>query len=154
MPWQQTEPVNERMKFVIAAREGRESMTDLRARFGISRRTGYKQLRRSEEEDPEGLRDRSSAPQAHPNRTKKEVERQVPRSLCVALGLLESPRVTQGPGAPDSAESATGGARGVPTTKAAPTTIVGAAVRRSMHAGSELDLNGVREVGGRRSASS
>jgi len=79
MPWQQTNHVDERLKFVAAAKEARESMTELCARFGISRKTGYKLLRRYQEEGPEGLRDRSSAPREHPNRTPREVERAILR---------------------------------------------------------------------------
>jgi len=74
MPWHQTDPVNERLKFVAAAQDGRKTMTELCAAFGISRKTGYKILRRYQTEGPEGLRDRSSAPRRHPNQTLAEVE--------------------------------------------------------------------------------
>ena len=74
MPWNYTDPVNERLKFVAAAQRGRRTMTELCADFGISRKTGYKILKRYEEEGPEALRDRSSAPHRHPNQTPAEVE--------------------------------------------------------------------------------
>jgi putative transposase len=74
MPWHQTDPVNERLKFVAAAQSGRTSMSELCEAFGISRKTGYKILRRYQEEGPEGLRDRSSAPRDHPNQTSRELE--------------------------------------------------------------------------------
>jgi putative transposase len=72
MPWQQSDRVNERVKFVAALQSGGESMTEVCRRFGISRKTGYKLLRRYEAEGPDGLRDRSSAPHRHPNRTPPE----------------------------------------------------------------------------------
>jgi transposase InsO family protein len=74
MPWHQTDPVDERLKFVAAAKRGRHSMTELCAEFGISRKTGYKILRRYEEEGPEALLDRSRAPHRHPNQTQPELE--------------------------------------------------------------------------------
>jgi len=74
MPWNQSNPVNERLKFVAAAQSDRCTMAELCAEFGISRKTGYKYLQRYEEEGPEGLRDRSSAPHTHPNQTCEKVE--------------------------------------------------------------------------------
>ncbi|MFN9331581.1 MAG: helix-turn-helix domain-containing protein, partial [Planctomycetota bacterium] len=44
MPWIQTEPEMERRKFVQAALRREVSMSELCARFGISRKTGYKML--------------------------------------------------------------------------------------------------------------
>ena len=49
-------------------------MTELCARFGISRKTGYKILKRYDEEGPESLRGRSSAPHTHPNRIAGRIE--------------------------------------------------------------------------------
>jgi len=49
MPWSETCPMEERTKFVLEALEGWTSMTELCARYGISRRIGYKWLRRYEE---------------------------------------------------------------------------------------------------------
>ncbi|MFN7669507.1 MAG: helix-turn-helix domain-containing protein [Planctomycetota bacterium] len=44
MPWIQTEPEMERRKFVQAALRREVPMSELCARFGISRKTGYKML--------------------------------------------------------------------------------------------------------------
>lgn len=74
MPWNQTHPVNERLKFVAEAQRSHRTMTELCAEFGISRKTGYKILRRYEVEGPEALRDRSRAPHRHPNQTPAEME--------------------------------------------------------------------------------
>ena len=59
MPWSETSPMEERIRFVLEALEGWDSMTELCARYGISRRVGYKWLDRYERE---GLADRSHAP--------------------------------------------------------------------------------------------
>jgi putative transposase len=46
MPWTETEPMKERMRFVADAERGLYCMSELCARYGISRRTGYKWLDR------------------------------------------------------------------------------------------------------------
>ena len=80
MPWIQTDPVNERMKFFAAMQQGDLSMVDACRRFGISRKTGYKILHRVKDVGPDGLRDQPRAPHTHPNQTSAEVERAI---LCV-----------------------------------------------------------------------
>ena len=79
MPWHQTDIVNERLKFVAAYQRSACTMTKVCAAFGISRKTGYKILRRYEEQGPEALRDRSRAPHRHPNQTPADVEAAVLR---------------------------------------------------------------------------
>jgi transposase InsO family protein len=74
MPWHQTNPVNERVKFVAAAQSGRKSFKELCEEYGVSRKTGYKLLDRYERDGPEGLRDQSRAPLTHPNQTPMELE--------------------------------------------------------------------------------
>lgn len=74
MPWDETNPVNERVKFVAASQRDGQSMTDLCEQFGISRKTGYKILKRYREEGLEALEDRSRAPLRHPNQTPARVE--------------------------------------------------------------------------------
>lgn len=73
MPWTHTEPMHERAKFVFAVEGGLYSMTELCERFSISRKTGYKWLRRYEAAGVEGLRDQSRAPLSIPHRTSEEV---------------------------------------------------------------------------------
>ncbi len=74
MPWHQTDPVNERLKFVADHQRGRLSMTELCEKYQISRKTGYKLLGRYREHGAEGLKDRSRAPQRHPNQTDPTIE--------------------------------------------------------------------------------
>lgn len=73
MPWKRTRPVDERLDFIAAHRSGLYSMTELCLRFGISRRIGYKWLRRYEEEGPAGLLERSHIPKHCPHRICAEV---------------------------------------------------------------------------------
>jgi len=51
----------ERMKFIVAWKQGGWSMTDLCLEFGISRVTGYKYLEQYESEGLDGLKDKSRA---------------------------------------------------------------------------------------------
>ena len=51
MPWKETDVVSERMRFVVRLERG-ETMSALCREFGISRKTGYKILRRYEEGGP------------------------------------------------------------------------------------------------------
>lgn len=72
MPWKESDPVTERVKFVTRLFEG-ERMADLCREFGISRKTGYKLRKRYEEEGPRGLYDRSRRPLQSPHRTAQVV---------------------------------------------------------------------------------
>ena len=66
MVWKETCVMDERMRFVAAHLEGRETMSVLCRQFGISRKTGYKWLRRYRSEGVCGLEDRSRAPHSNP----------------------------------------------------------------------------------------
>lgn len=65
MPWKETCAMDERMRFVIAASSSGAVVSEECARFGISRVTGYKWLRRYQAEGPAGLQERSRAPHEH-----------------------------------------------------------------------------------------
>ena len=69
MPWQETCPVEERLRFVHEFHRLDLPMAQLCRDFGISRKTGYKWLARFEERGRGGLDDRSHAADAHPNAT-------------------------------------------------------------------------------------
>jgi putative transposase len=75
MPWNQSVPMTERMKFIVAHQSGAWSMTELCARFGVSRRVGYKWLHRFEAEGIDGLKDCSRAPRRSPQRMDPVIER-------------------------------------------------------------------------------
>jgi len=76
------------MSFVSAALDADDdrTMSELCRQFGVSRKTGYKLVRRFEEGGVEGLKDRSRAPWSHPNATPSEVE------ALVVQARLEHPR--------------------------------------------------------------
>ena len=75
MPWNQTDPMNERTGFIDTYLAGVYTMSELCSRFGVSRKTGYKWLNRFLDEGRAGLADRSRAPQSCPHRTAPEIER-------------------------------------------------------------------------------
>lgn len=67
MPWKDTQMLDERMSFILAYRQGEESLSEVCRRYGVSRKTGRKWIQRYRESGPEGLGDRSRAPHHHPN---------------------------------------------------------------------------------------
>jgi putative transposase len=67
MPWLETDPMNERLKFVQDALSDRFTMAEVCARYGVSRPTGYKWIARHKEEGRRGLADRSRAPHTCPH---------------------------------------------------------------------------------------
>jgi transposase len=73
MPWEETSPMNERVRFVAAMLEGEESFTELCERFGISRKQGYKWKSRYEAGGVTALKDLSRSPHNHPRRIESEV---------------------------------------------------------------------------------
>lgn len=75
MPWLETEPMNEKVKFIIASLNNEESSFQaLCERFNISRKTGYKYVKRFELEGFDGLKDRSRAPLCQANKMPLYIE--------------------------------------------------------------------------------
>ena len=74
MPWTETCPMRERMRFVVAMESGVYSMSEACERFGVSRKTGHKWWGRYAEEGVKGLEDRSRRPRRSPGRTPQEIE--------------------------------------------------------------------------------
>ena len=74
MPWMETCSMKEKMRFLTAEECGVYTMSELCERYGISRKTGYKWVRRFHEEGMEGLKDRSRRPHSSPRRTPREIE--------------------------------------------------------------------------------
>lgn len=68
MSWLETSPVDERERFIADDRRGLYTRAELCARYGISRKTGYKWLGRYHEEGRQGLQDRNHAPHHCPHR--------------------------------------------------------------------------------------
>lgn len=74
MPWREATPMSERSEFLSFASRRDLAMSALCRRYGVSRKTGYKWLRRARESGPEGLADRSRRPHHSPLRTQLAVE--------------------------------------------------------------------------------
>ncbi len=73
MPWKDTRMLDERKSFIVAYRQGEDSLSEVCRRFGVSRKTGRKWARRYRERGPEGLLDRSRAPHRHPNAASADI---------------------------------------------------------------------------------
>jgi putative transposase len=73
MGWRETSVAEQRLELVRAMALGEESVGEACARFGVSRKTGYKWKARYEEEGLEGLMDRSHAPLRHGRATAEEI---------------------------------------------------------------------------------
>lgn len=77
MPWQESSPMSEKLAFVQACLDRKKRIVDICDEFGISEKTGHKQLQRFREEGIEGLKDRSHAGLTHPYRIASEVRERV-----------------------------------------------------------------------------
>ena len=73
MPWLETAPMDERLRFVADDGRGLYTRAELCARYRISRKTGYKWLERYKESGRSGLADRSHAPHHCPHRISAEM---------------------------------------------------------------------------------
>ncbi len=73
MPWTETAPMKERMRFVTDWERDLYSMVELCERYEVSRKTGYKWVDRYEREGPDGLREQSRAPHHCPHRSAADV---------------------------------------------------------------------------------
>jgi putative transposase len=67
MPWKRNDVLEERFRFIEEWKSEDWSLAELCEQYGVTRKTGYKWLERYEAGGMEGLRDRSRAPQRHPN---------------------------------------------------------------------------------------
>ncbi|MDX1300588.1 MAG: IS481 family transposase [Pseudomonas sp.] len=66
MPWEEVKPMQQKVLFIADYLRQRASMVDLCAAYGISRKTGYKWLRRYHELGLEGLAEQSRRPARSP----------------------------------------------------------------------------------------
>jgi transposase InsO family protein len=74
MPWKETTTMSQRKAFVEEASKPDRNMSQLCREYQISRKTGYKWLRRYEGEGEQGLEDRSRRPKHSPRKTTRDVE--------------------------------------------------------------------------------
>ena len=68
MPWLETAPMEQRERFIEDSQRGLYDMTELCARYAISRKTGYKWVARYDAGGRPALRDRSRAPHVCPHK--------------------------------------------------------------------------------------
>lgn len=89
MGWNETSVKDERYRFVVEYLSDHFTMSEICARFGVSRVTGYKWIERFRAFGLEGLSDRSSAPLCHGRRT--------PDAIREAIIALRDKRPDWGP---------------------------------------------------------
>lgn len=74
MPWKDKTKMSLKTEFVILANKPNANMSQLCRRFGISRPTGYKWLRRWQQNGKAGLAERSRRPHQPANQTPPDIE--------------------------------------------------------------------------------
>lgn len=79
MPWKEQTGMSQRKDFVQRALQPDQNISKLCAEFGVSRKTGYKWIKRYMEMGTNGLKDRSRRPKHSPNRTPRDIEMRVLR---------------------------------------------------------------------------
>lgn len=77
MPWKEQTTMSERKEFIRRALQPGRNMSQLCREYGISRKTGYKWLKRYQDEGEAGLANRSRRPKHSPWQTAPEVEARV-----------------------------------------------------------------------------
>ncbi len=78
MPWKETNVMQQKIRFVIRAVEGGESVSSLCREFGISRPTAYRWINRYKDTGSvESLLERSRCPLTSPLKTPKSIENRV-----------------------------------------------------------------------------
>ncbi len=73
MPWENTRPVDQRLKLIEARLSGEHTMVMRCRMFGISTKTGYEWWHRFEQQGIPGVLDRSRASHSHPSPTVEDM---------------------------------------------------------------------------------
>jgi putative transposase len=77
VPWQASSLMSEKTAFIQACMDRKKRIVDICREFGISEKTGYKQLNRFKEGGFEALGERSHAPKSHIGRITQEVAERI-----------------------------------------------------------------------------
>jgi transposase InsO family protein len=103
MPWKEQTPMSQRKAFIEAAQQAGANISALSRKYGISRKTAYKWLKRLREAGAGGLEDQSRRPKHSPRHTGAEVEAEVcsVRRQHPAWGGRKIHRVLQNQGRQD-----------------------------------------------------
>ncbi len=82
MPWKESDCVTERLRFVAEYLEADASFSELCRAFAISRKTGYKWVKRYQTGGPAALEECSRAPKRHPQAVAAEVVKRIIGTRC------------------------------------------------------------------------
>ncbi|MFH1837514.1 MAG: IS481 family transposase [Candidatus Omnitrophota bacterium] len=75
MPWKILNVMEQRTRFIVLSKQGQQSIAQLCAHFGISRKTGYKWIKRASEEGlDKGIKEKSRKPKHIATKVPKKVE--------------------------------------------------------------------------------
>lgn len=77
MPWTVSDTMTQRLRFILAYEQGHFNMTELCARFHISRKTGYKWIQRYQTGGTDALKDQARTPKTCPHRTPRYIEQRL-----------------------------------------------------------------------------
>ncbi len=77
MAWKKVLPMEERARFVLEVEKAEMSVAELCRRYGVSRKTGYKWIRRYWAEGLDGIRERRSRPHSCPHKTNQDWEMRI-----------------------------------------------------------------------------
>lgn len=82
MSWKEADNMSEKVKFISSYLEEEESFSELCEIFSISRKTGYKWVKRYEDEGVAGLYEQSRARHYHPNATPEHIVEKILKVRC------------------------------------------------------------------------
>src|SRR3970040_1611201 len=77
MAWKKVLPMDERARFVLEVDKAEMPVAELCRRYSVSRKTGYKWIRRYRAQGLDGIRQRSSRPNRCPHKTSPEWEERI-----------------------------------------------------------------------------
>jgi putative transposase len=77
MPWKETSPMDQKLKFIVDYLSREYYVTELSKMYEISRKTCYKWVKRYLNEGPPGLTERPKTALRHPNATPVETAREI-----------------------------------------------------------------------------
>lgn len=77
MPWKEVKPMDQKVLFIADYLREISSMTELCADYGISRKTGYKWIRRYQQQGMDGLHEQSRSPATYPTQTPYRIQQAI-----------------------------------------------------------------------------
>lgn len=89
MPWRDVRPMDEKVLFIADYLRQLYTFTELCGRYEISRKTGYKWIKRYRQQDLQGLAEQSRRPQQSPQRTPYRIRKaivELRQRGCMVLG--------------------------------------------------------------------